>query len=1707
MSCFHSAWREIAKEEPVRFLQRKDPTPAVRTRWPARFLSALLSAALFFNPSALIAYDSGEDSSMESMSEADFLFSQKDLDEAVEYETETGSSAANENEDLHLFSLDTQSSAAPKAQTTSINPDTIRWSDYTVKSIQPDNATVNLFDYSTGKFYDAAHTDDRMPLSTPAGSSFRSADDPWQGGINTGHLILFGDMMAGSGYWNIGSGAGRAWGKTNTNIKGIVERTLGTDGYPVISLDHGAKTLGEYDYAGYQQNRPASVNESLPAQWWLWGVRYAASRITMTAAMEDAPALSDEVLEKAGYQRAADGSLEAKEGENPSPSLSYLFNLENIESDSADASVPSKKAYANVRNLFQLDDDGYYFYDARKNFASFEPSAPNAQMQTESTQADSRESDGEFVLYNGPAVWRTDAGYECADGSIACADGTFSGDPSLGNFFPFDAPSKVFDEIIPSADSVKPGTLTSSSAITNTGNAVKADHHLGMTVEIEFAQPINGLVNRGSNASQPMIFEFSGDDDVYVFIDDVLVLDIGGIHSELYGTIDFSDGKVEVGQSWRTNGDIERASRTDGLPKDSSTLKEQFEATLPKDDARLKDSLWNGDTFSSNSHHTLKMFYLERGNYDSSLKLRFNLQTPTPHEIIKVDQNGDTLQGASFALYPAEICQAGDENAIECTNVVGSTGSESARSALYVRESAGQQALAKLSSDENGSASFMEADPEDPEGSRPFNFADRYHEQTGRFYILRETQTPPGYRSLPQDIVLEYNPETTMLTVANRWATGAHASFTSTITGNRSICFLDASGADKEALSVEMQKNGLLVAVPAILEDPAASVETWRGVYGTNLIGFRAVDDSDERESLIKAALAQAYLTLNQAGDSPIAQQWYLHWNDTDDRLEGVLRNLPGSADRYALLNNRDADLKMNYVFFSPDIFSQTGEQQTDSLDAPAKYRWLGEQVASALQTDDPDRTQLEQAVDSIYASLLERDPNRMQHPLVDSSDFSRTFRSLIYIPNEQRSLRVQKINANGQALEGAEFGLYDREGSLISSGTTDTQGVLVFAPRLPQDAKTEENETPGYARMIWADSSDRPQYILREIRAPEGYTINSTQIPVVVGQYGIYADAGQANDGVQVMAGVGKLTQTMVKFASDDEVNSTLRDVTAIAQRKPSGQFDEDWQDEMLSQTGSSQIPRAMCLHYGVNATIDYGLHDEDGGLSTHPFFISDTGYIRTRVEQTPQDSEHSLTQQYPSAHPSASSKQQDLGGLSLTSLFDLTNTVVVTDQQTNPAVPSPYGELELSKTVIHADSRAPLDEEDANRLFAFTIQFFDENLRPLSGTFTYYGSDKNGTVTNNGTIRLHHDESVTIAGLPAGTQYIVSESGESGWNCMPQTHEYAGTIEGGKVSVAHFINSEDEITTGALTVTKLLEFSQTADETSDLSQSIDSNQKFEITVTLHPDGEAISGIYGEMEFENSVATLSLGVNESASAWHLPDGIEYTVTENDPQGCIVSYQGQTGTIAAGEHAYARVINRIPDPADPEVPDDPMDLFVRKRWVLDDGRRAAQSVRIELLCDGKAVETIVLSASNDWSHTFASLESTHEWSVREIDIPEGFTARIEHEQNSWTIINDDHPAVPASPSDPSTSSRPSDALSSQQPHDSLSSLQESSNSSSRSSLNLSSHKDSSSSKSGSSSPSTAAALSAKIWHIVFALCFLALLGALAMLKKNDRTEQ
>lgn len=162
-------------------------------------------------------------------------------------------------------------------------------------------------------------------------------------------------------------------------------------------------------------------------------------------------------------------------------------------------------------------------------------------------------------------------------------------------------------------------------------NAV-TDLWFGMYFEIEFAMTPNGLLEiadtngDGENEYVPLEFEFAGDDDVLVYIDDVLCLDIGRVHGISKASIDFSTGKVTSDAPSTSTGNTNLYALYNAVGKAGA-------ATAADDDNSTVEFVENDDgqmIFKGNSVHTLKFFYLERGGNISNCYIRYNLQPMKP---------------------------------------------------------------------------------------------------------------------------------------------------------------------------------------------------------------------------------------------------------------------------------------------------------------------------------------------------------------------------------------------------------------------------------------------------------------------------------------------------------------------------------------------------------------------------------------------------------------------------------------------------------------------------------------------------------------------------------------------------------------------------------------------------------------------------------------------------------------------------------------------------------------------------------------------------------------------------------------------------------------------------------------------------------------------------------------------------------------------
>ena len=156
------------------------------------------------------------------------------------------------------------------------------------------------------------------------------------------------------------------------------------------------------------------------------------------------------------------------------------------------------------------------------------------------------------------------------------------------------------------------------------------DYWFGMTMQVNFFQTKGGRLG-----DENMVFRFSGDDDVWVFVDDVLVLDLGGTHGTVNGSINFATGEVLQYLSW-SGANAASAAQTSGSGTSfPTTIRACFDAA-----GRTPNGGWSADgqTFADFTEHTLKFFYLERGSAVANCSLDFRLPT-LPDESLTVTKD------------------------------------------------------------------------------------------------------------------------------------------------------------------------------------------------------------------------------------------------------------------------------------------------------------------------------------------------------------------------------------------------------------------------------------------------------------------------------------------------------------------------------------------------------------------------------------------------------------------------------------------------------------------------------------------------------------------------------------------------------------------------------------------------------------------------------------------------------------------------------------------------------------------------------------------------------------------------------------------------------------------------------------------------------------------------------------------------------------
>lgn len=898
-------------------------------------------------------------------------------------------------------------------------------------------------------------------------------------------------------------------------------------------------------------------------------------------------------------------------------SLCYLFD--------SSAQI-GKTSHFGVTGLLKVQN-GYYVYDSSKNYAAY-----NADKNA-------------FDIYD---TWGIDK----------------VGDSShQGQFFPFDAADKVLKE--ENGRLVQTGIKADNTGDSRYNDGRPVNHHFGLSMSTRFVQPAGGKTNAGDD----MVFEFAGDDDVWVFIDDVLVGDIGGIHNRASLSINFCTGDIKV------NGN------------NDDTLKNKYQK------ANKDTSGFNGNTFAVGTNHTLKFFYLERGATDSNMELKFNLVTVPESDIIKFDQDGKFVQGAEFKLYKT------DKDFKTVGELIGSGTTDEAGHLTLTNDV------------DNG----------------VINFDDLYNKDhdNNKYYLLKETRVPEGYRSslaaTGGSMQLEYVPASAENgaggVIINRggmdvgsvvWKTGAFAAAKETITAPSTV-YKANNDLTKSDKTVNLD-SGILFAV-VLKRDKSAGTgikdpSNWYAVSGdpSTGAGYTLAKEPGMTGAIEAAKKDLHAFTLNTSGQYQVE-----------------IQNLPGDISKYYYLLSGDARKDAEYTVA---IYHTT---------------------ASSIGDATPKNTV------HVYSD-----------DIADGTNFKRQFATRLLVTNIQNRLFVQKTDTEGKPVDGAKFGLYKS-----TQVTTDANGKAVLdGDQAPYDTLTTRsvaNPVKLEGAGVFPSTSDSSEplvkgtYFLKEVSAPNGFLLNDRLIKVIVDDYGVHADAGTVDDGVSTFVGVGSLMKSLGQFGAEGDIDNTLTWIKGQRQTSDGtldGNGNLSWNND--AKGGENEVH----LKYGANGRVyQYGPTKKD-----EPYRLeTETGWIRMGITQDV------------SGDTNAKGARADLGDMNLNALFTGTTCVRVANER--------EASLEVMKKVMVPAGLT--GKPDAGFTFKFTVpttagKTYKAAVFENAGTASEKQVGKMFDLENGREQTITADQTIRVYGLAEGDQYAVQEL--TGADKMPAGYKLTGRKQGDK-------------------------------------------------------------------------------------------------------------------------------------------------------------------------------------------------------------------------------------------------------------------------------------------------------------------------------------
>lgn len=1135
------------------------------------------------------------------------------------------------------------------------------------------------------------------------------------------------------------------------------------------------------------------------------------------------------------------GTINGRDGRE---SLAYLFD--------PDKSHNGKAVYKDVQNLLQIDTDGYYSYDGQSNYAVF-------YWNTNS-----------FLLYDHPGVQ--------GDGAAKLN----------GQFFPFNAVNngswngRLYNSDMKSTDA-------------------PINHYFGVHMSTRFVQQNGGYID--ANKSKAITYEFSGDDDVWVFIDGVLVADLGGIHDMASLSINFATGEIKINETLQGN------SLGDLLNPGSKTL--------PDD-----------------TYHTLDFFYLERGNVDSNMSLKYNLVYVPESSIYKIDQDGNPLRDRDFELYKAELQEDGSYDAGDL--------------------------LAKGTTDADGRIILLD------ENNDLLTIQELFDElktegltNEATALILRETDSPDdGYRS-SGDLELYFyqsRPDSPpFLLSKNHWQTGAYAVARLAATTDEEIKY-----GDGLSTTFKPEENLMFAVVFKKVG------EEWRPISGSPATGWTVAAD-DSWGSIQKANLYR--FVLSSSGS-----------------YTAMIDELPGDVKKYVEAGGAEDSYRIAYYFSNQKdpqaINKENTFEITSDMNRVAAVNLYVPNIRNDLTVQKLDQNGNLIAGGSATFALRPASPTGTYDPSATAVQTQTTVKgeaTFTAIPNgvyylvETDAPEGYTANATPVKVIVNDTGVYANAGT-AEDGISVERGVGRLVNSMAQFASENTVDTTLnqiVAKFYTTEKVPNEDFQWREIKG-SGKDAAFSPVEGVVAYHPAYSVKGTSLEDAQwYLYGTGPddakpVGMHLAHLANHsggrcDGLYQTTVTLEGGGQGITAQETDTGWSALLVEQcmlhTRHSGTPYTDLT--GDNLTDLTALFTGDvtvkvkndrivGNLAVQKTVAGNAGEIDREWKFTIELRNANGTALSGDFHYEGESIVTDVTpptGGTLTFGNDGKATIrlkhgqkitikgipanvayTVTETEADGYVTTPdggtiRGEIEANKTATAAftNTRDVFQsltvkktvggaDGDKEKLWRFTIELKKAGA-PLNGTFSCKGGSFDGVippevgtlefVDGKADIYLKHGQTIAIENLPVNVDYIVTEdeAGEKGYETEPQSGIITGTVQADAGSTAAFLNART-IPRGGLTVTKTVE-----------GDAGDTGREWHFTVTIEDAG--IHGTYGDMRFTNGVAMFTLKHDQSVTATGLPAGLSYTVTEKEAgqEGYVTKAAGDRGRIPAAGTAMATFTN------------------------------------------------------------------------------------------------------------------------------------------------------------------------------------------------------